>query len=453
VADREPVDCIIHAGWVVPVNPAGAVLERHSLVIQGQRILAVLPWRDALRRYRAQRTFRRSRHVLIPGLINAHTHAAMTLFRGFADDLPLTQWLRDRIWPAEQRVIGRRFARDGVRLAIAEMLRGGITCFSDMYYLPTVTADEACAAGVRAMIGIRVLDTALGFGATPEDTLEGGLSLADRCQREPLLHCSLAPYAPEALSDHVLGQLRRLSSDHRLRVHSHVHETRGDIAQAQRREGRRPLAQLQAAGLLNGNLVAVHMNHLTAAERQTVARAGLHVVHCPRSNLKLASGFCPVTELLAEGVNVALGTDGAASNNSLDLLGEMRTAALLAKGLSGDPTAVSAGTALRMATLNGARALGLDTEIGSLEAGKQADCVAINLDRLQAVPLHHVLPQLVYATQREQVSDVWVAGHQLLNRGRLTTLDGVSVLRQTRRWQRRLAQPSWFDAIRHWLLK
>ncbi|MCK8516879.1 TRZ/ATZ family hydrolase [Methylonatrum kenyense] len=451
MTDRRAVDGIIEADWILPMEPAGTLLERHSLVLDKDRILAVLPWREALRRYSPEHRWNRPGHALIPGLINAHTHAAMTLFRGYADDLPLAEWLHDCIWPAEQRVIGRRFARDGVRLAVAEMLRGGITCFSDMYYFPAITADEAVRAGIRAMVGIRVLDTALGFGATPEDTLEGGLDLRDRCQAEPLLHCSLAPYAPEALSAQVLERLCRLSTEYGLRVHSHVHETRDSVEQACGRQGRRPLEELQNAGLLNRRLVAVHMNHLTATERQAAARAGVHVVHCPRSNLKLASGFCPVTELLAEGVNVALGTDGAASNNSLDLLADMRMAALLAKGLSGNAASLGAETALRMATVNGARALGLDAEIGSLEVGKQADCVAIDLNRPQSTPMYHVQAQLVYATQRDQVTDVWVAGRHLLDQGRLTSLDVTSVLRQTRRWRQRLLNPSALDRIRRWL--
>lgn len=435
----QAIDTLIHARWIVPVEPSGVVLDNHSLVIRAGRILDLLPRDEAEQRYRATETVNLPRHALIPGLINAHAHSAMSLMRGLADDLPLMQWLQEHIWPAEARHVSAEFCRDGVQLAIAEMLKGGITCFNDMYFFPDVTARVAADAGLRASVGLIVLDFPSVWAQGPDEYLDKGMALHDDWRAHPLVRTVLAPHAPYTVSDGPLARVRMLADELDIPIQMHVHETAFEVSQALEQQGRRPLARLHSLGLLSSSLMAVHMTQLTDDEIRLCAETGVQVVHCPESNLKLASGFCPVARLQAAGVNVALGTDGAASNNDLDLFGEMRTAALLAKAVAGDAAVLPAASALRMATLNGAHALGLAEETGSLERNKWADLCAIELDRIETRPLYNVLSQLVYATGRHQVSDVWVAGRRLLQEGQLTTLDENAILARTREWQSRIA--------------
>jgi 5-methylthioadenosine/S-adenosylhomocysteine deaminase len=433
------VDTLIHARWVIPVEPDTVVHENHSLAVHAGRIVDLLPRAQAEQRYRAAETVELPRHALIPGLVNAHTHAAMSLMRGLADDLPLMQWLQDHIWPAEGKHISAEFCRDGVQLAVAEMLKGGVTCFNDMYFFPDVTAQVAAGAGMRACVGLILLDFPSAWAQGPDEYLDKGAAVHDAWRNHPLIRTVFAPHAPYTVSDGPLERVRVLADELDIPIHMHVHETAFEVEQALNQSGKRPLARLHALGLLSPNLLAVHMTQLTDDEIALCAKSGVHVVHCPESNLKLASGFCPVGKLLAAGVNVALGTDGAASNNDLDLLGEMHTAALLAKAVSGDASTLPAQTALRMVTLNGARALGMADEIGSLERNKWADLCAIELDRLETQPLYNALSQIVYAVGRHQVSDVWVAGRRLLHDRRLTTLDEAAILTSAHDWGRRIA--------------
>ncbi len=434
----ESVDTLIHARWVIPVRPPGAVLEHHAVAVRDGRILAILPSAEAERRYRAEHLHRLADHALIPGLVNTHTHAAMTLLRGLADDLPLMEWLERHIWPAESRWVGADFVRDGTRLAIAEMLRGGTTCFNDMYFFPDVAAQVASDAGMRAVIGLIVIDFPTAWAKDADEYIHKGLEVHDRFRSNPLIHCAFAPHAPYTVSDAPLERIRTYAEELDLPIHIHLHETSHEVTEALEKDGRRPLQRLDELGLLSPRLVAVHMTQLEKREVERLALCGSHVVHCPESNLKLASGLCPVQALLDGGVNVALGTDGAASNNDLDMPGEMRSAALLAKAVAEQPAALPAAKALEMATLNGARALGLDHEIGSLEPGKAADMVAIDLGSIETRPVYHPLSQLVYAAGRQHVTDVWVAGRQLLKKRNLTTLDEQVILEETARWQERI---------------
>jgi len=433
------VETLVHARWIVPVDPADRVLEHHALAIAHGRIVAVLPSAEATSRFAAVEEVSLPRHALIPGLVNAHTHAAMSLLRGLADDLTLMQWLQDHIWPTEHRWVSPDFVRDGSELAIAEMLRGGTTCFGDMYFFPEVTAQTARQAGMRAVLGMILFDFPSPWGSGPEEYLAKGLALRDQHKNDPLLAFAFAPHAPYTVSDTWLIKLRALADELDLPVHTHVHETAGEVADSLKQHGKRPLARLGQLGLVNPALMAAHMTQLDDEEIAEVARNGISVVHCPSSNLKLASGFCPVAKLLKAGVNVAIGTDGAASNNTLDMLAEMKSAALLAKGVAGDPTAVPAARALRMATLNGARALGLDKDVGSLTEGKWADVTAIDLDAPETQPVHDVVSTLVYAANREQVSDVWVAGRRLLQERRLARMDLPSLLARAAGWRDRIA--------------
>ena len=431
-------DLIIAARWIAPVAPPGVVLEDHSLVLGGGRILAVVPSAVAARDHPAIPRVERPGHLLIPGFINAHTHAAMSVLRGVADDLPLEQWLHHHIFPLENALVGPRMVEDGVRLAMAEMLRGGTTCFNDMYFFPEVVAHEAERAGMRCCVGLIMLDHATAWAANPDEYLSRGLALYDDLRHSERVRAMFAPHAPYTVSDEPLQRIRVLAEQLGLPVHMHVHETAAEVSQSQARLGVRPLERLARLGLLSPQLLAVHMTQLLAPEIKTVAAQGVHVIHCPESNLKLGSGVCPVPQLLDSGVNVALGTDGAASNNDLDMIGEMRTAALLAKGLSGDAAALDAATTLHLATLGGARALGLDAVTGSLEPGKDADITAVDLSAAATQPVYHPVAQLVYCASRDQVSDVWVRGRPLLCERRLTTLDEDAILAQARHWRRQV---------------
>ncbi|MGH8373077.1 MAG: TRZ/ATZ family hydrolase [Gammaproteobacteria bacterium] len=435
----DSVDLLIHARWVIPVEPHAITHEHHAVAIRDGRIVALLPSAEARSRFSAEETVELSEHVLIPGLINTHTHAAMSLLRGLADDLPLMDWLQKHIWPVEARWVGPEFVRDGSELAIAEMLRGGITCFQDMYFFPDVTAEVVRRHGMRASLGMIVIDFPTAWASDAQDYLRKGIELRDRHKDDPLLSFAFAPHAPYTVADSALREIRTLADELDVPVQMHIHETAGEIGQSLKQHGKRPLARLQELGLLTPNLMAVHMTQLLDEEIANLAQSGVHVVHCPESNLKLASGFCPVARLMRAGVNVALGTDGAASNNDLDLLGELRTACLLAKGVAGDATVLPAAAALRMITLNGARALGLEREIGSLEPGKWADITAVNLSQLECQPVYNPLSQLIYAAGRQHVSDVWVAGKQLLRAGELTRMDETAVREKTARWQARIS--------------
>jgi 5-methylthioadenosine/S-adenosylhomocysteine deaminase len=432
-------ETLIHARWVVPVEPEGLVLEHHSVAVDDGRITAIVPTAEAREAFHAQNTVDLPGHVLIPGLVNAHTHAAMSLLRGIADDLHLMDWLEHHIWPAEQRWVGEQFVQDGTQLAVAEMLRSGTTCFNDMYFFPEVTARVAASANIRACVGLIMVDFPTAYAESPEQYFAKGLALHDEYRHHPLVRNAFAPHAPYTVSDAPLKKIQVLADELDVPVHMHLHETASEVERSRREKGQRPLERLETLGLLSPALTAVHMTQLEDDEMARLADAGATVVHCPESNLKLASGFCPVQKLLNAGVNVALGTDGAASNNDLDMVGEMRTAALLAKAVYNDAAALPAYRVLRMATLNGARALGMGEETGSLAKGKWADLVAVDLEVLETQPLYDPVSQLVYAAGRSQVSDVWVAGQHVLRQRQLTQLDVQDLIQRARGWQARIA--------------
>jgi len=432
-------ELLIHARWIIPVSPDERVLGHHSIAVDEGRITALLPASEARQSFEAQTTVDLGEHALIPGLVNAHTHAAMTLLRGIADDLPLMEWLQQHIWPAEQKWVSEQFVHDGTQLAIAEMLRSGTTCFNDMYFFPEVTARVAAGCFMRTCAGLILLDFPTRYAENPDEYFAKGLALRDEYKHHPLISQAFAPHAPYSVSDEPLKKVQMLADELDLPVHIHLHETASEVEDSVKQTGQRPLARLARLGLLSPALTAVHMTQLEDSEISRLAESGASVVHCPESNLKLASGFCPVHKLLDAGVNVALGTDGAASNNDLDMFGEMRSAALLGKAVASDASALPAHTVLRMATLNGAQALGLADQTGSLEIGKWADLTAVNLGALETQPVYDPVSQLVYAAGREQVSDVWVAGQQLMRDRQLTHLDIDDLLQRTRGWQTRIA--------------
>ena len=441
-AATQTAEQIVDARYVVPVEPAGQVLERHAVVLGGGRILALLPSERAAQAYPGVPRLQLPTHVLIPGLVNLHAHAAMCLMRGLADDLPLMEWLNRHIWPAEARHVSRDFVYDGTLLACAEMIRGGVTCFNDMYFFPEQAGRAVLAAGMRAALGIICIEFPTAYASDAQDYLHKGLATRDALKHEPTLSFCMAPHAPYTVSDRSFERIVTYAGELEIPIHVHLHETEDEIREGIARFGVRPLERLRVLGVAGPGLIAVHAVHLQPAEIALLRETGSHVAHCPSSNLKLASGIAPVSGLLEAGVGVGLGSDGAASNNRLDLFEEMRLAALLAKGASQRPTSLRAERALAMATLDGARALGLDREIGSIVPGKSADLAAVNLAALEMSPCYHPISHLVYAAGREQVTHTWVRGRLLLEERRLTTLDAVELAAKAAFWQQRIAPES-----------
>ena len=431
-------DLIIEAGWVVPVVPHGVVLADHAVAVSGGAIVAVLPTAEARARFAAKETVSRPDAALIPGFVNAHTHNPMTLLRGVADDLPLMTWLREHIWPVEAAVIGPEFVADGMALSIAEMLRGGTTCANENYFFPDAQAAVYRKHGFRALVGAPVIDFPTAWAKSDDEYFDRAGELHDQWRDDPLVGTAFAPHAPYTVSDASFERVRMLADQLDVPVHLHTHETAQEIADSIKQHGQRPLARLDRLGLVNDRLIAVHMTQLTEGEIHLCAERGVSVVHCPESNLKLASGFCPACALQRAGVNLAIGTDGCASNNDLDMFSENRTAAILAKAVANDATALDAATTLRAATLGGARALGFGERIGSIEPGKQADLVLVDLSALETQPLHHVLSQLVYAAGRHQVSDVWIAGRPKLRDRILVDMDPQALVANARQWRDRI---------------
>jgi len=433
---------VLEARWVIPVEPPGAVLEQHAVVLSGDRIADVLPIADAREKYADAARVDLSEHALIPGLVNAHTHNPMTLMRGLADDLPLMDWLQHHVWPAEARVMGPEFVRDGVELAVAEMLRGGTTCCSENYFFPDVQAATYRRLGFRATVGLPFIEFPSAWAKSRDEYFDKNLAVHDEFKGESLIATTLAPHAPYTVADETFARIRMLSDQLDIPVHVHLHETAHEVEESRKQHGVRPFARLQSLGLVNDHLIAVHMTQMSDGEVAACAEFGVSVVHCPESNLKLASGFCPAEKLRKAGANLAIGTDGCASNNDLDMFGEMRTAALLAKGVAGDASAFNAEFALQAATLNGARAIGLGDRIGSIVAGKQADLTAVRLDALETQPVYHPISQLVYATGRQQVSDVWIAGVRKLENGTMPGIDTTELIAKARVWHARIVENS-----------
>jgi len=433
-------DLIINCGWLVTVNARDEVLQQHSLVITGNQIDAIVPTATVASEYNATTTLERGSHIVAPGLINTHTHLAMNLLRGYADDMPLMSWLKEKIWPLEQQHVSPEFVASGTRLALAESLRAGVTCVNDMYFFPDQVAEQLGNAGMRGFAGMLVLDFPSAWARDAPEYIQRGLDLHDSLKHNELVKTCFAPHAPYSVSKPHLERIRTLSAELELPVHMHIHETREEVEEFSATHGQRPLAMLDEIGLLGPQLIAVHMTQLNDAEIETVAHNGVHIAHCPVSNMKLASGTAPVTGLHTAGCNIALGTDGAASNNDLDMLGESRHAGLQAKLVEEKANALPAKNLFRMATINGARALGLDEITGSLEPGKAADLICVNTECPEMQPLHDPVSQLVYAASSGAVDDVWINGRQVLQGRELLTIDLQQTLSDARQWAQTLGQ-------------
>ncbi len=432
---QKKLNTLISSRWIIPIEPHGLALENHALAIQDGRILDLLPKQEAIQKYQASETLDLKNHVLIPGFVNTHTHAAMNLLKGIANDIPLMKWLNEYIWPTEEKWIDESFVRDGTQLAMAEMIKCGTTCFNEMYFLPEAAAKAAHDAQMRALISLALIDI------TEKDIKKAFATYREKCialhgiyKNDPLVSIELGPHAPYTVSDYSLKEIKKLADNLKLHIHMHVHETKHEVDESLEKLKKRPLKRLEELELLDKNFQAIHMTQVTDEDIKLIQTHNCHIVHCPESNLKLASGFCPVQKLLNSNINVALGTDGAVSNNDLDIISEMRTASLLAKAVSGDAAALTAANALRMATLNGAKAMGLEKEIGSLEIGKSADLTAIDLSDISTQPIYDPTAQIVYAANRHQVTDVWVAGYRLLKNRQLTTLDEKEIIAKANEW-------------------
>lgn len=435
----ESADLIVNARWVIPVDETDSVLEHHSVVVAGGRIVGVLAQDQARARYSAKKVVELPEHAIIPGLINAHTHAAMSLMRGIADDLPLMRWLQEAIWPAESKHVSEAFVRDGTLLAATEMLAGGTTTCNDMYFHPDSAAEAFDVAGMRAVIGVTVIDFPTPYATNADEYFRKGLAARDRWQGHARLSFNIAPHAPYTASDETLVRAASLAAELDCGLHIHIHETRHEVDESLNRHNMRPLTRLGRLGIPGNNFLGVHAVHLDRSDIELLARHACGVVHCPTSNMKLASGIAPITEMMDAGITVALGTDGAASNNRLDMFAEMRQAALLAKVATGDASCIPAHTALRMATINGANAIGLGHLVGSLEAGKCADMCAIHLGTPETQPCYDPISHLVYVAGREHVSHVWVNGESRVENGtQVLHSNNTELIATARLWQSRL---------------
>ncbi len=437
---RKQVDLVIEARWLCPIVPKNTLLEYQSVVIQSGKIIDICAISSAFELYQANEVVQLTEHVLIPGLINLHTHAAMSLMRGVADDLPLMTWLNEHIWPAEQAILSEQYVQDATLLACAEMLSGGITCFNDMYFYPRATSVAATQAGIRANLGLVVLEFPTAYATDAADYLQKGFDAHDSWRSNPLISTCIAPHAPYTVSNQTFETVLTYAEQLGLGIHTHLHETHDEIAQSQAQFGLRPLQRLAQLGLLGPNFLAAHGVHLQDSEIDMLAEFGCHVAHCPSSNLKLANGIAPISKLLAKGVNVGLGSDGAASNNRLDIFAEMRLSALLAKGLSEDATVIPAHQALEMATINAAKAMGLEDKIGSIEIGKLADLTAVKLSEPIINPCYDPISHLVYTCGREQVSHTWVAGELRYSNGLYANIEPLELKEIINTWQPKLQQ-------------
>lgn len=432
-------DLVLHPDFLVPIRPREVVLEHISVAVKDGCISALIPRADA-RAIDAKIHRDLPGQVLLPGLVNAHGHAAMTLLRGFADDLPLMAWLQQYIWPMESAFVSEEFVADGSRLALAELILGGTTTFSDNYFFPDITAHCADLAGIRAQLVFPILDIQTAWAQDAERYLEKGLALRDQYRHHDRIEIGFGPHSTYSVDEPLLQRIGTYVLELDAPLQIHLHETREEVLMSVERCGERPLDQLARLGLLSPRTQCVHMTDIGQQDIETVAHHGASVIHCPRSNMKLGSGACPVQTLLDSGVTVGLGTDGAASNNRLNMITELQTAALLAKVSSGSPTALSATDALDMATMGGAKALGLDHLIGSIEVGKQADMIALDLSHASLQPLNNVISHIVYATSGTEVRSSWVAGQNILNEGVLSTLDIERITENSSRWRQQLSE-------------
>ncbi|MEL7312290.1 MAG: TRZ/ATZ family hydrolase [Pseudomonadota bacterium] len=436
----QPCDTLLTADWIAPVEPGSKLIPDGAIAILSGRIAAIGATAELSKTWDPARRVDRPGHLMVPGFVNAHTHAAMSLLRGIAEDMPLERWLQEGVWPVEAEYVGPEMVRDGNRLAMLEMARGGVTCFNDMYFFPDVAAEVASAARMRASLGLPVIDFPTAWAATPDEYIAKGQAVRDSVISNPLITTQIAPHSTYTVSADALTRIRTLADQLDMPIHIHLQETQHEVDQGLSMHNKRPVDYLDALGIVNSNLLAAHMVAASSEDLELFASHHAKIVHCPSSNLKLASGFAPVAEMLRRGINVAIGTDGAASNNALDMIAETRLAGLVAKGRENDATVLPAATLLEMATINGAKALGIDDQTGSLVVGKWADVACVNLDRPHCMPVHDPVATMIYAANRTDVTDTWVAGVPVLDNRQFTTLDAERIHARTAEWANKLAR-------------
>lgn len=437
----ESIDQIIQAKWLIPCEENNTVLEDHAFIIHQGKIKDILPSKLANTRYTAHVRESYSTHAIIPGLINAHTHVPMTYFRGLADDLALMNWLSNHMWPAEKKWLSPEFVYDSSLFGMAEMIRSGTTCFNDMFFFLSDTAKATEVAGLRGHIAMHIIAFPTNWAKDVEEEFTKALAFYEEYKNSKYVTVTAAAHSMYTVTaDNDLLRLKEIAERYDLKINMHVQEPKTEIDVVLKQTQLRPLQRLEKLGLLSPRLIAIHMLHLNEEDLDLVQTYKPHVVHCPQSNMKLASGICPVSALRARGINVALGTDGAASNNDLSMLDEMRSATLLDKHTTQNPEALPAYTTLQMATLNGAKALGIEHLTGSLTVGKSADFVALDLEEIETLPVFHPVSQIVYAAARNQVTDVWVAGKQLLKNRKLMTLDEKELIDKAKYWGEKITQ-------------
>lgn len=435
----QTIDQLIHAKWLLPCEQTDAVLENHAIAVDQGKILAILPSEQAKKTYSAKQTQEFPYHAIMPGLINSHTHLAMNWFRGLADDLTLMDWLNNHIWPAERKWVSHEFVKDASLFAMAEMIRSGAICFNDMYFFLQATAEAADIAGIRGNIGITVIDFPTAWAKDTEEYFSKGLEFLAQYKNHERINVTMAPHAIYTVGEKTLLRVKEIAEEHNLRINMHIQESAAEVTQSVEQTGMRPLRRLQKIGFISPQLIAVHMVQINDEDLEILAEGKPNIVHCPESNMKLACGASPIQKFKSIGLNVALGTDSTASNNDLDMISEMRSATFLSKLSTQNPEALPAYETLKMATICGAKALGMDHITGSLTPGKAADFIAINLDEIETLPLYHPTSQIIYAASRNQVSDVWVAGKQLLKNRKLMTLDEEALKDKAKFWAKKIS--------------
>ena len=436
--NKKNVSTIISAPWIYTSNIDSELLFNYSLIIKDDKIIDLVTQDKVFDEYEADNTYELADHILIPGLINTHTHAAMNIFKGFADDLPLQEWLNDHIWPAEKKFVGTSFVKDGSVLALSEMIKAGVTTFNDMYFFPDATAEAARELGIRANIGLVVLDFPTNYASDPEDYLLKGFEFRDKWRNDELITTSIAPHAPYSVSDEAFRLVNTYSEELGLNIHLHLHETEWEVADSIKTYGVTPIQRLNNLGIISPSLLAAHCVHLNDQDTAILTKGKVSIAHNPSSNMKLGSGIADVAKMLRQNLNVSLGTDSSASNNKLDIMEEMRLAALLIKGTTKSPELLPASQAIKMATINGAKALGLDLVVGSIEKNKKADLVAIDLSSIENQPIYNPLSTLVYSSSKSDVNYVWIDGEIKLKEKKLVGLDEEYIKQLAKKWQKKL---------------
>jgi len=444
------VDLIISASWIIPMSTESAesteinsekkYLENAALVIHKGKILDLDRQEIIFKKYESKNLINKKNHVLMPGLINSHTHLAMSLLKGVADDLPLMTWLKNNIWPAESAFVSQEFVRDGAELALLELIQGGVTCVNDMYFYAEETAKIINQSGMRGFVSNSILNIPMPWAPTLEDCFLKAEKICEQVKQYDLVGATIAPHAPYTNDVNSLTMAKLLAEKFNTQIHMHVQETYSELQQHDLLYKERPLETLNKLDLVSKKLMAVHMTQVSESDIQLLKNTGASVIHCPESNMKLASGACPVAQLLKNNINVALGTDGSASNNNLDMFGEMRSASFMAKLIDQDPESLSAYQLLQMASINGAKALGIENQTGSLEIGKSADFIAVDLHDAATLPVYNPISQLVYAAHAHQVTDSWVAGKLIMENRKVLNLDSELIFQKAEVWREKISK-------------